>query len=272
MVLTRIARGARRTGFVVRIHLQHLRAASFIRPIRLNSHRARPAIAAAISMYAAFAPLGSSAFATPLPSATSIEDSLRPRLVVAQTVPRATIQSSGLTAIRIGESRSAAEQARLAQIEAEEAARAAALKAEEEQRQIAAAEAERARIAAEVAAQRAAALAQQAALAAVTAPVSAVSLDKQELIDLIVKWSEFYGADSARMIRLAQCESGIRATAKNPRSDASGLFQFMPATFRANATRLGIQNQDIWNPDQQAQTAAWMIGRINQAYQWECKY
>jgi len=277
MVLTRIARGARRTSFILRSHLQHLRAVKFVRPLKLNSHRARPAIAAAISMYATFAPLGSSAIAAPLPSTTSAEDSLRPRLVVAQAVPRETTQSPSLAVIQVGESRETAEQARLAQLRAEEEARAAALKAEEERKAAAAAaEAARKAKAAQEAAEKArlAAIAQEQAAAAALVQQAAVTADasRQELIAMITKWSQVYGADPARMIRLAQCESGVNPKAKNRTSSASGLYQFMPKTFTANARAIGIANPNIWDPEQQAQTAAYMIGRIGQAYQWACKY
>jgi len=79
-----------------------------------------------------------------------------------------------------------------------------------------------------------------------------------------------YGCNPSQLIRVMYCESGGRANAKNPRSNASGLFQFMPRTFYANARRAGLQNANLWNPYHQIQTAAWMFAN-GQAHQWVCK-
>jgi SLT domain-containing protein len=64
------------------------------------------------------------------------------------------------------------------------------------------------------------------------------------------------------------CESGGRSNAVN--GVYSGLFQFHPNTFQANANRIGLTNADIWNPYHQIQVAAWMFAN-GQAWQWGCK-
>jgi len=77
-----------------------------------------------------------------------------------------------------------------------------------------------------------------------------------------------YGCNPEQLIRVMYCESGGRSNAVN--GVYSGLFQFHPNTFRANADRIGLANADIWNPHHQIQIAAWMFAN-GQAWQWECK-
>jgi len=77
-----------------------------------------------------------------------------------------------------------------------------------------------------------------------------------------------YGCNPEQLIRVMYCESGGRSNAVN--GVYSGLFQFHPNTFRANANRIGLTNADIWNPYHQIQVAAWMFAN-GQAWQWECK-
>ena len=77
-----------------------------------------------------------------------------------------------------------------------------------------------------------------------------------------------YGCNPEQLIRVMYCESGGRSNAVN--GVYSGLFQFHPNTFRANANRIGLTNADIWNPYHQIQVAAWMFAN-GQAWQWGCK-
>jgi len=78
-----------------------------------------------------------------------------------------------------------------------------------------------------------------------------------------------YGCNPEQLIRIMYCESGGRSNAKNP-SGASGLFQFMPRTFSANAARMGMSGASIWDPYAQIRVAAWMFAN-GQAWQWTCK-
>jgi len=97
-------------------------------------------------------------------------------------------------------------------------------------------------------------------------PSSSQNLDVEGLIR---SNCELQGCNSEQLIRIMYCESGGRTNAYNP-SGASGVFQFMPRTFAANAKRAGIENADIWNGEQQVRVAAYMFAR-NQAWQWVCK-
>jgi soluble lytic murein transglycosylase-like protein len=67
-------------------------------------------------------------------------------------------------------------------------------------------------------------------------------------------------------LRVAACESGFNPYAVNRYSGASGLFQFLPSTWRT--TPFG--NASIWDPTAQAQAARWMYdnGRVGE---WVCR-
>jgi hypothetical protein len=93
--------------------------------------------------------------------------------------------------------------------------------------------------------------------------------------DIIVNWANHYGVDPNWMLRVARCESGLNPGAINHNyyaggGNPSGVFQFLPQTFYANAQRAGIGSPDLWNVDQQAHTAAYMFS-IGQSVQWACR-
>ena len=83
-----------------------------------------------------------------------------------------------------------------------------------------------------------------------------------------IAWT--FGNEKAWALRVAECESKYNINAKNGTSNASGLFQFMPNTFYANASRAGIVEPDLWDWKQQIIVAGWMIEQ-GQHGQWECK-
>ena len=72
-----------------------------------------------------------------------------------------------------------------------------------------------------------------------------------------------YGANPDQLLRVARCESHQNPRDYNPRTGASGLFQFLPRTFRAHG------GTDIWDPHQQADIAAKMFAS-GWSYQWSC--
>ena len=79
-----------------------------------------------------------------------------------------------------------------------------------------------------------------------------------------------WGADPNQLLRVAWCESRYNPLAYNARSGASGLFQFMPATWAANSVRAGYGGASVFDPVASANVAAYMF-RNGQAYQWSCK-
>ena len=66
-------------------------------------------------------------------------------------------------------------------------------------------------------------------------------------------------------LRVANCESHYNPLAVNRSSGASGLFQFMPATWNAN-----FPGQNIWDPMAQAQGALVFYNAGRQSA-WTCK-
>lgn len=79
-----------------------------------------------------------------------------------------------------------------------------------------------------------------------------------------------WGADPSQLLRVAWCESRYNPSAINARSGASGLFQFMPATWAANSVRAGYAGASAFDPVASANVAAYMFAR-GQAAQWSCK-
>jgi hypothetical protein len=79
-----------------------------------------------------------------------------------------------------------------------------------------------------------------------------------------------WGADASQLLRVAWCESRYNPSAINARSGASGLFQFMPATWAANSVRAGYAGASVFDPAASANVAAYMFAR-GQAAQWSCK-
>jgi len=74
-----------------------------------------------------------------------------------------------------------------------------------------------------------------------------------------------YGQSEATLLRKADCESGFWPYADNPNSDATGLFQFMPGTFRSTP----YAGFSIWDVHAQALAAAWMH-RVGRGGEWVC--
>src|SRR5207253_1078646 len=66
-------------------------------------------------------------------------------------------------------------------------------------------------------------------------------------------------------LRVANCESHYNPLAINRSSGASGLFQFMPATWNAN-----FPGQNIWDPYAQAR-AALVFYNAGRQSAWTCK-
>jgi TolA-binding protein len=149
-----------------------------------------------------------------------------------------------------------AEQQRLEQIRIAQAAENARLRQIEQDRLV------------QVAREKAAAVRSSSANTVQAAPAATGNGSSWEA--RIGYWCGVYGCNTTQLIRVMYCESGGRTNAKNPSGPYSGLFQFHPNTFAANAARVGISGANIWNGEHQVQTASWMFAN-GQASQWECK-
>jgi len=79
-----------------------------------------------------------------------------------------------------------------------------------------------------------------------------------------------YGVDAETLLRVAYCESRYDPLAYNGVLGASGLFQIIPGTWRANSVAAGYGGASVWDPVANANVAAFMFAN-HQAGQWACK-
>lgn len=85
------------------------------------------------------------------------------------------------------------------------------------------------------------------------------------VIDIITEAANRYGQSPSAMLAVAKCESNYNPNAVNSRSGASGLFQFLPGTFKGTP----FASYSIFDPWANANAAAWMwsVGRRGE---WVC--
>jgi len=79
--------------------------------------------------------------------------------------------------------------------------------------------------------------------------------------DAIVAAASEYGVSADIMIRIAQCESGLRAEAVN--GPFAGIYQFISGTWVSNRNAMGL-DPDLnlrYNPTEAAKTAAFKMSR-----------
>lgn len=82
--------------------------------------------------------------------------------------------------------------------------------------------------------------------------------------------STAYGVSYSTLRRKAYCETGgtFDPYAKNPRSTASGLFQFLTGTWSSTP----YARYSIWDPYANALAAAWMHSKaVGRGGEWACK-
>ncbi|MFN8516248.1 MAG: SH3 domain-containing protein [Thermomicrobiales bacterium] len=85
------------------------------------------------------------------------------------------------------------------------------------------------------------------------------------IIDIITEAALKYGQNPQAMLAVARCESGLNPNAYNARYGASGLFQFLPGTWRTTP----FASYSIFDAWANANAAAWMwsVGRRGE---WSC--
>jgi peptidoglycan hydrolase CwlO-like protein len=105
---------------------------------------------------------------------------------------------------------------------------------------------------------------QIAAASVVSRPSGAYTLSQQQVIAIIRAAASRYNQDGDRLVRVANCESSLNPRAYDAGSGASGLFQFMPATFYGNG------GHDIWDATDQSNIAAKMFSE-GKSGAWSCK-
>jgi hypothetical protein len=94
-------------------------------------------------------------------------------------------------------------------------------------------------------------------------PIAVPPAASGDIVGIIRADAAKYGVSGDWMVSIAQCESGLRSNALNPRGPYYGLFQFLMSTFRANG------GTNIWDPADQADVTARMLAN-GQAHQWAC--
>lgn len=102
--------------------------------------------------------------------------------------------------------------------------------------------------------------------AAVSVPAPAAPARSGDaIVDLITDAANRYGQSPSAMLAVARCESGLNPNAVNRSSGASGLFQFLPGTWRTTP----YASSSIFDPWANANAAAWMwsVGRRGE---WVC--
>lgn len=94
--------------------------------------------------------------------------------------------------------------------------------------------------------------------------------ERQRIIDEIRTQAAAYGVDEAKALDVAFCESSFRADAKNPRSSARGVYQFIDRTWAWIAT-IGAPhpNADRYDYEANIENAMWLVRRDGWRH-WAC--
>lgn len=85
--------------------------------------------------------------------------------------------------------------------------------------------------------------------------------------ELIEKYAEKYGVDSALAWRVARCESpkdgDVDPLAKNPTSTASGVFQFLKGSWKYYGTQLwgSVEGKDVFNREHNIELAMYVMSK-----------
>lgn len=69
----------------------------------------------------------------------------------------------------------------------------------------------------------------------------------------------FEPGDVGRALRVIRCESGGNASAKNPLSTASGLFQHLGSLWGERSAAAGWSGSDVFDPVANVAVAAWLV-------------
>ena len=100
-------------------------------------------------------------------------------------------------------------------------------------------------------------------------PIAKNGYSKEEVIELIKKYSQEYRLDEVRVLRIAKCESTFNPNATSPSGKYKGVMQW-DTSFYGWAKKLGIENADPFNPEHniRAATLAMSYGLWSK---WSCK-
>jgi hypothetical protein len=91
-----------------------------------------------------------------------------------------------------------------------------------------------------------------------------------EVADAIHQASVRHGVSEAWLRRVAFCESRFLPWARNPRSGAAGLFQYMPRTWAWMSGQAGWGGASPYDPYASADVAAWAFS-VGLSSHWSCR-
>lgn len=72
-------------------------------------------------------------------------------------------------------------------------------------------------------------------------------------------------------LSVMHCESRGNPNARNPTSDASGLFQHLPKYWVSRASQAGVPGRQIFDPVANVTVAGWLFRQSNTWQHWSCK-
>jgi hypothetical protein len=84
-----------------------------------------------------------------------------------------------------------------------------------------------------------------------------ISKDVEDWRPLVAVY--FAPGDVDQALRIIQCESQGKPTAKNPNSSASGLFQHLASAWAERSAKAGWAGADIFDPTANIAVAAWLV-------------
>jgi len=85
--------------------------------------------------------------------------------------------------------------------------------------------------------------------------------DKNEVLSAIIKYSREYGISTAKMLKIAECESGLNKDAVN--GPYGGLYQFLASTWQSNRRAMGVSDDPTlrFNIEEAVKTAAYKMSK-----------
>ena len=90
----------------------------------------------------------------------------------------------------------------------------------------------------------------------------------QSVPDLIDAYATTYGVPLWRAHGVARCESGYLNVPNRQGSGASGIYQFMPGTWRAKSWQAGWGGWSVWDVEANVATAMFVMGVQRELWHW----
>lgn len=92
---------------------------------------------------------------------------------------------------------------------------------------------------------------------------------KAQIEDFLVYKAQREGLSVSKVLSIARCESGLNPLAKNPKSTASGIYQFLYSSWLYYATPYGYKPEDVFDPIKNIRVAIDVMSKYGFSA-WEC--